>query len=59
MKSDILEVKIKGEDNRSIYKVKAPTNDQKKINNIFNILKHKFSIFFKKETEKEKSWFDE
>ena len=60
MKSgDVLEVKVKGHDNKAVYIGKAPLTDQRKINGIFSLLRHKFNVFWKKIDDKEESWFDD
>lgn len=59
MKGEVLEVEIR-DNGRRIYKANCPTNNQRKINNLFNILKVKFSICYKKIVEKKKEgWWDD
>ncbi len=60
MKGDTFEIKVRGIDNKALYKDKIPINNQKKLNNVFNILKYKFDIYYKKiKGGEEKGWFDD
>ena len=60
-KHETLEVVIKDENYRALYKAKAATSNQKQINNIFLTLRNKFNIFFRKLKEskdEESGWWD-
>jgi len=57
MSGEILEVKVKADDYKALYKDKCETTNQKKINRIFHLLRQKFGIYPKK--EKEETWFDD
>ena len=58
-KGDFFEVKVRGGDNRTIYKNRCSTSDQKKLNSILNTLKLKFSIGYRKIEGEESKWWDE